>query len=158
MPQPQIHRHEKPPIPWTSISMSKKREAVQFRMQFPWPQFSKPSKNGRIPTIRFHILKYSRGNCMRNLGECSPEGHTSGSTWHTGAHSIPGARHGEHDTGSTKRGAPAGTPRLALCLLQAGVHSRPASRASRWSTVCGRMNQRAAPSSTASTPGFVSML
>ena len=28
MPQPQIHRHEKPPIPWTSISMSKKREAV----------------------------------------------------------------------------------------------------------------------------------
>ena len=29
MPQPQIHRHEKPPIPWTSISMSKKREAVQ---------------------------------------------------------------------------------------------------------------------------------
>ena len=29
MPQPQIHRHEKPPIPWTSIPMSKKREAVQ---------------------------------------------------------------------------------------------------------------------------------
>ena len=25
MPQPQIHRHEKPPIPWTSISMSKKQ-------------------------------------------------------------------------------------------------------------------------------------
>ena len=31
MPQPQIHRHEKPPIPWTSISMSRKREAVQSR-------------------------------------------------------------------------------------------------------------------------------
>ena len=30
MPQPQIHRHEKPPIPWTSISMSKKREAVHI--------------------------------------------------------------------------------------------------------------------------------
>ena len=29
MPQPQIHRHEKPPIPWTSISMSKTREEVQ---------------------------------------------------------------------------------------------------------------------------------
>ena len=28
MPQPQIHRHEKPPVSWTSISMSKKREAV----------------------------------------------------------------------------------------------------------------------------------
>ena len=28
MLQPQNHRHEKPPIPWTSISMSKKREAV----------------------------------------------------------------------------------------------------------------------------------
>ena len=28
MPQPHTHRHEKPPIPWTSISMSKKREAV----------------------------------------------------------------------------------------------------------------------------------
>ena len=29
MPHTYIHRHEKPPIPWTSISMSKKREAVQ---------------------------------------------------------------------------------------------------------------------------------
>ena len=28
-PQPQMHRHEKPPVSWTSISMSKKREAVQ---------------------------------------------------------------------------------------------------------------------------------
>ena len=28
MPQPQMHRHEKPPVSWTSISMSKKREAV----------------------------------------------------------------------------------------------------------------------------------
>ena len=35
MPQPQNHRHEKPPIPWTSISMSKKREAVQRRTR-PW--------------------------------------------------------------------------------------------------------------------------
>ena len=32
MPQPQIHRHEKPPIPWTSLSMSKKREAVHAHL------------------------------------------------------------------------------------------------------------------------------
>ena len=28
MPQPQIHRHEKPPVSWTLVSLSKKREAV----------------------------------------------------------------------------------------------------------------------------------
>ena len=32
MPHIYIHRHEKPPIPWTSISMSKKREAVHARV------------------------------------------------------------------------------------------------------------------------------
>ena len=31
MPHTYIHRHEKPPISWTSISMSKKREAVQTK-------------------------------------------------------------------------------------------------------------------------------
>ena len=59
------------------------------------------SENRRITTIRFHIMKYSRGNCMRHLG---------------------GARNGEH----TRNGEhPQVLPVLSLCLLQADGYSRP---------------------------------
>ena len=48
MPQPQIHRHEKPPIPWTSISMSKKREAVHSGAR---PGFVMPERH--LPATRY---------------------------------------------------------------------------------------------------------
>ena len=55
MPQPQIHRHEKPPIPWTSISMSKKREAVHSQGR------------GRGSVVRLRGLGLGRGDCRGRL-------------------------------------------------------------------------------------------
>ena len=58
MPQPQIHRHEKPPIPWTSISMSKKREAVQDNPSGRQLKHRRPPQPRQPPQARGHCTRY----------------------------------------------------------------------------------------------------
>jgi len=45
-----------------------------FRMQFPADIDLRHLRNRMIPTVRFQILKYCRGNCMRLLRSCTRYG------------------------------------------------------------------------------------